>query len=932
MTSIASKNTVSNTTNMNKSKTFQYLKSYKVLNNGEFNLTNMDKPYGKFNIPTNSKDLKELAKAVAQDNKNNIYPSLVEQHSQDAVGVESLYYDYDMELKEPIQSESWTTLMTDIVYSTIDCISTHFPNVSSNKKHAYVSYRDSHFYKKSTDEEEDVYKYGLHVYFPEMRLSRKDRQLFYGLLLENFSKNRTFAHLPLINGDNNLTAIVDEHVVAKSGIMVYGSTKASKDPYRLQAIFDGEMNQLPIEKTDAFNEEMIYKLLCCLSDKNAQNGESDSPLKLALNKTVENDLVQLYNIRDPDPTEVLPSSNVGKRNLSDRDRLGLVEHAKKLMDMLTKDTWGTGQHDRWLKMVISCANIGGDLLREKCHEVSRKSPVAYNKHKLEHDYSSIMQKNYPHWIQTLTALAKEDSPDLYQAYLERRRQMSLEDSEEASTYMLAKAVKELVGDIFVSTDSQSSSAIWYFDKNKHKWSNKRGYDELMEYLSEDFCKIFRERVQRLEQTLDNESTDKERVLARISHINKNIIDKLNNISFTSQLIKHISCLISDPEFINSLDTNAHLVGFKNGVYDLDRMVFRPGAPSDMISLSTNIDYMPYNSNDPMIAKFMKLLADIHPKEDNREFWLTKMANALHGRRMQQRLYFWLGIGSNGKSTLIDLTRKSFGDLVDTPHVSLLTKPIQNNGGPNPLIVGLKGIRLVIFLEPEQHEKISSSFMKQLFGGDYLKARTLHSKDYVTFRSQCMGVISCNDLPQVQSTDHGTWRRIRTIPHNTEFTEKPKKPHQRMVDPSIEANIGDMCVPFMSVLIEYYRRHIFSETGRVKIFPEPKDVTVATSEFKEDSDLFADYINYTLVESEDGTLDAKDLYQDFQDWFQQEYPGKKPVEFKQFRKRIAQKLEVDPKKYKWNGWKKKNVIDFDNDDAQDGKGNGNGAVGNAGPSF
>ena len=48
--------------------------------------------------------------------------------------------------------------------------------------------------------------------------------------------------------------------------------------------------------------------------------------------------------------------------------------------------------------------------------------------------------------------------------------------------------------------------------------------------------------------------------------------------------------LMDPGFRDRLDAKRHLVGFNNGVLDLDAKAFRPGQPEDYITLSTGYDY------------------------------------------------------------------------------------------------------------------------------------------------------------------------------------------------------------------------------------------------------------------------------------------------------------------------------------------------------
>ena len=67
--------------------------------------------------------------------------------------------------------------------------------------------------------------------------------------------------------------------------------------------------------------------------------------------------------------------------------------------------------------------------------------------------------------------------------------------------------------------------------------------------------------------------------------------KLPNLS--DDVIKECRELFLQEKFEEKLDNNLYLVGFENGVYDLSKGEFRDGTPDDYISLSTNIEYIPF---------------------------------------------------------------------------------------------------------------------------------------------------------------------------------------------------------------------------------------------------------------------------------------------------------------------------------------------------
>lgn len=876
----------------------------KVDGNRKGNVSSMEAPYGMYMVPSELKD--QLCDKIAEDFSNGVYSALVMQHDP-AKPTESIYADIDLHTSEMLPANEFARIRNELAMMFMDCLNKCFKNVSPNQKTMYVMSRRSEYYIKekrnvvnSSAPVSNDYVYGIHFIVPDLRVDVAMRTKLYTYYVNVVEESN------LLKPYGTARDIIDPRIIESSGIMYSLCSKAGKEPYVPISIVDNEMQEISFDIADIdFLKSLVRDTMCCISEKNdvaaefaAQNPEQAPMWVISEDETQQCLTKSNMTIRTgPKPT-IEPSIDYGRGTDID------IEEAKSLLDLLPVSA--IADYDKWKDVVIVCARVGGDRLRQKCHEVCAKAEN-YHRESLESFYNNCLKKKYNKSIGTLKKIVCETNRPEYDKYIAAMKDFHKENSESGTTYSLASFAVSLLGDTFVCTNGQQTDSIWHFDERKHKWSNAGSYELLMRYLSNEFCNVYHQRIRELEEKVNSGACEsKEKLMMKMDHIHKNIIDKLYNYQFLTTLVRHICVLICNPEFHSYLDEKANLVGFKNGVYDLDNREFRKGHPLDYISLSTNIDYIEYDENNPMTARLMKLLNDIHPKEENCEFWLKTMANSLHGRRMHQRLYFWIGNGSNGKSTLVDLTRKSFGDLVDVPHISLLTKPIQNNGGPNPLIVQLKGKRLLIFQEPEPNERLSTSFMKQLFGADSLKARNLHQKDYVMFKSQAAGVVCANERMEISATDFGTWRRVRQIPYTTEFCSKPTQPHQRMIDTSIEDDMDDMASPFMSLLIHVFNTYIFSDRANVKFknFDEPEDVLIATENYQADCDMYADFIGDELMAGKpDENVHVKEMYLVFKDWFQQTNPGKKPVLEKEFRRKMGAKLNINPRELRWFGWKR-----------------------------
>ena len=107
-------------------------------------------------------------------------------------------------------------------------------------------------------------------------------------------------------------------------------------------------------------------------------------------------------------------------------------------------------------------------------------------------------------------------------------------------------------------------------------------------------------------------------------------------------------------------------------------------------------------------------------------------------------YIWNGEGSNGKSVLIDLMNRIMGDYAGGLPVQMITKKRGAAEAANPAMAQTKGKRLIVMSEPEIGEEINTGLMKELTGGDRIKARHLF-KECFEFIPHFKLLTMCNEL-------------------------------------------------------------------------------------------------------------------------------------------------------------------------------------------
>jgi putative DNA primase/helicase len=143
---------------------------------------------------------------------------------------------------------------------------------------------------------------------------------------------------------------------------------------------------------------------------------------------------------------------------------------------------------------------------------------------------------------------------------------------------------------------------------------------------------------------------------------------------------------------------------------------------------------------------------------------------LTGDVSEQVLWFLYGTGANGKSTFLNTILALLGDYA-MQSVSDLLMQKKNESHPTDR-ADLFGRRFVSTIETEQGKKLAEALVKQLTGGDTIRARHLY-QDFFEFPPTHKILLAANYKPVVYGTDHAIWRRIKLIPFTVTITEQQK---------------------------------------------------------------------------------------------------------------------------------------------------------------
>tara|TARA_B100001094_G_C18190882_1_gene807155 strand:+ start:2555 stop:5026 length:2472 start_codon:yes stop_codon:yes gene_type:complete len=713
-------------------------------------------------------------------------------------------------------------------------------------------------FEKSKPVRQDGYiKDGLHIVYPYI-VSEPDIQYHIRkLVLKKLEDSKLFDDLKTLTKNED---ILDEAVIKNSGWFLYGSTKQNSEYYKLSYILDDTL-----QKT-----ELIYSNLELIT------------LLSIRNKTEKTNVI--VDLNQQEISNTLPV-------LCETDH---IEIAKVLTKMLSKER--SDNYTSWIHVGYCLSSISYSLL-DVFIEFSKGSSK-YKDGEPEKKWKSFKQRDGPKLtIASLNLWAKVDSPSEYQKHKKMLTSKTLNNNIDCTHFGTAKLMFIKYGSQFIC--ASLSKDIWWEFSN-HRWNQIDKASELRSLISTEIADDYFELIHELNnKALENPDEAKEKV-----EIRKKVLKAISltqNRGFKDQVIKECGDLFKRTNFENNLDSNLNLLGFENGVFDLNEMNFRDGYPDDMVTMSTGIEYSDemFDQKNENAKELLEFIEKVLPDKDVRVYVLKLLASFLCGKTGEQKFHIWTGSGSNGKSKLLDLVEYAFNDYSIKLPVTVLTHKRGSSSAANPEIAKTMGKRFLTFQEPEKEDRIHVGYMKELSGGDTITARPLYREPF-EFKPQFHMILACNDLPNIPSDDGGTWRRIRVVDFPSKFVDEPNplKPNEFKKDIDIPEKLKGWTKPFMGILLSMY--DLYKKQG----LKEPEPVMRFTRSYQRKSNFFLEFIDEKLetVDDKKEILTISSVYIVYKQWHQDNFGEKAPT-----RNTVKEQMEkvYGSQKTGWKGIKIKN---------------------------
>ncbi len=296
-----------------------------------------------------------------------------------------------------------------------------------------------------------------------------------------------------------------------------------------------------------------------------------------------------------------------------------------------------------------------------------------------------------------------------------------------------------------------------------------------------------------------------------------------------------------------LDADPWLLNVENGTVDLRTGELRGHSREDRITKIAPVAYDP----DERAPAWDALLERVLPSESLRSFLKKYVGYALTGDVSEQILAVLYGSGANGKSTIINAVLEMLGNYGKQAAPELL---VATRGSHPTELADLQGARFVASVEVEDNRRMDESQVKQLTGGDKIKARYMR-QDFFEFDPTHKVCLATNHKPVIRGTDNAIWRRMRLVPFDVTI---PREEQDRKLPEKLRDEMPGILRWAVEGCLEWQREGL----------DPPEEVRKATGSYRSEMDVLAAFISdecFVEAGNPNVKVAVKEMYAAYERW-------------------------------------------------------------------
>lgn len=628
---------------------FHFLEEHKVISNGEnnsFTHTSMGKPTGKYNI--NDDEYENFCDLYQNELEKQTKLHIVEFHKDVSPILIDLDFSYDLEYSDRLITEKH-------IYDIVNIYNEEIKNIFDindikNQLTAFVFQRDSTYKSKN-----NIIKDGIHIIYPYIVSEPNVQYYIRENVLKKFSD--IIADLPVKNQNHE---IIDRDVIYKNGWLLFGSCKPNLDSYQLTYIYDYEMNKIDKCNYHFDNSDNICSFFSIRNKKNNVIIKTDK--KHLIDKIISNN-------------EILKKRKNAK-NLKNKKHTNVIIDDKFEEIIMNISDEYADDFTTWINVGLALHNIDpdNDEFIEIWKKFSQKSSK-YVEGVCEKHWKTMNTLDNGVSIGSLYYWSKESNPKKYNEIRRSSIQFLIDKTiNSVNNYDIAKVLYEMNKFNYIYSDNKN----WYEFKNHRYFNIKDGAIPLKAKISTDLCDEYQQLISDNNKIITsndpNISEDVREELSKKNTVLTSICTKLKTTKFKKDIMEECKELFIQYNFEDKLDKNRFLVGFENGIYDLNKQEFRDGTPDDYVTISTKIDYIPFDEidvDDDDFKEMLSFLRTVFVDNEIRHYFLKVLASCLQGHDAEEKFRIWTGSGCHSKNSLIMMFNGDFKFVQDVEINDLL---------------------------------------------------------------------------------------------------------------------------------------------------------------------------------------------------------------------------------------------------------------------
>jgi phage/plasmid-associated DNA primase len=521
-----------------------------------------------------------------------------------------------------------------------------------------------------------------------------------------------------------------------------------------------------------------------------------------------------------------------------------VKLIEKLLNILNSEYYD--DYNEWYKIGMILKHKEKELnisLFEIFDTFSKKSKK-YDKHAVKKYWNGFNPEKITITIGSLNEYAKKSNSSEYKNIM---RDHYDKNKIEITEKYICETLNKMAGDYFFFKNKilysfDIHNKLWFEDEPEtiKKYINDELYDYLFELLNDCIYNdiYLQSQIKQLKNyCLKNKGQEEILRAYKTRYLNN-----CNTIEF---------------------DTNPYLIGFTNGIYDLQKNIFRCYEYNDYMTTNTGYAYRKATTEEKKCAE--DIIYQIENNDEKRYLLYQVLATGLIGDAYR-KFFIFNGAGGNGKSLLSDIMEATIGKYFVRLNKGILCGKDKKIDSSNEHTAGINILnkkRFGIFSETAKDQTINNSRMKDLTGNKYFAGRRMNHEDEFKIQNHATYIVECNSKPRLseEATDADI-ERIVDFLFESKFVQNKEDVNENeryyKADTFLKTKLSYLKFGFLEIFIEKAYHFINNDNCQFKI---PKCVLERSKEYISSSYTYLEYLRETAIKTKnnDDFIQIKDLY-------------------------------------------------------------------------